>query len=157
MKAIVWALVLASSSVSGSAQDKTGTTAPGPTPELSYWSVWADKDGATHITRCSMTSFMLQAFAPPARPEWTRPLPDEVAAITFAVQPVGWIGEWHKNPKPQWVIPISGRWYVELTDGKKATMGPGEASFGGDQGAHTVGGSGKSGIGLVPWEIDRRC
>jgi hypothetical protein len=56
--------------------------------------------------------------------------------ITFAVQPVGWVGEWHKNPKPQWVIPISGQWYVETTDGKKVTMGPGDASFGGDQGAH---------------------
>jgi hypothetical protein len=69
-------------------------------------------------------------------PTVVRALPDSVDNITFAVQPVGWVGEWHQNPKPQWVIPISGPWSVETTDGKKVTMGPGDASFGGDQGAH---------------------
>jgi hypothetical protein len=49
------------------------------------------------------------------------------------VQPVGWIGEWHENPKPQWIIPLSGRWFVEAMDGTRVEMGPGELSFGGDQ------------------------
>src|SRR5262245_25676516 len=104
-------------------------------PAVFYWSVWAGTDGATHISRCAMTGFALRAFAPPAAPEWTRPLPEEVTGITFAVQPVGWVGEWHENPKPQWIVPISGRWFVETTDGGRVVMGPGEVSFGGDQGA----------------------
>src|SRR5262249_24373669 len=49
------------------------------------------------------------------------------------VLPVGWVGEWHENPKPQWIIPLSGRWFVETMDGKRVEMGPGELSFGGDQ------------------------
>jgi hypothetical protein len=49
------------------------------------------------------------------------------------VQPVGWVGEWHENPKPQWIIPLSGRWFVEAMDGQRVEMGAGELSFGGDQ------------------------
>ena len=51
----------------------------------------------------------------------------------MVVQPVGWVGEWHENPKPQWIVPLSGRWFVETMDGKRVEMGPGELSFGGDQ------------------------
>ncbi|MEH2311750.1 MAG: hypothetical protein V7K35_10190 [Nostoc sp.] len=56
------------------------------------------------------------------------------ATITFSVLPVGWVGNWHENPKPQWVIPLSGRWFVETMDGQRVEMGPGEISFGEDQG-----------------------
>ena len=48
-------------------------------------------------------------------------------------QPVGWVGEWHENPKPQWILPLSGQWFVEAMDGTRAEMGAGELSFGGDQ------------------------
>ena len=49
------------------------------------------------------------------------------------VQPVGWVGTWHENPEPQWIIPLSGRWFVESMDGERVEMGPGEISFGEDQ------------------------
>jgi hypothetical protein len=49
--------------------------------------------------------------------------------------PVGWIGEWHSNPKPQWIVPLSGCWFVETTDGTRVEMGPGDMSFGSDQNA----------------------
>ncbi len=47
--------------------------------------------------------------------------------------PVGWVGEWHENPKPQWIIPLSGCWFVETMDGVRVEMGAGEISFGADQ------------------------
>lgn len=49
------------------------------------------------------------------------------------VLPVGWVGDWHENPRPQWIIPLSGRWSVETMDGIRVEMGPGEISFGEDQ------------------------
>jgi hypothetical protein len=52
----------------------------------------------------------------------------------ITVLPVGWVGEWHENPKPQWIVPLSGRWFVESMDGQRVEMGPGEISFGADQG-----------------------
>ena len=56
------------------------------------------------------------------------------ATMTLMVLPVGWIGEWHENPKPQWIVPLSGRWFVETMDGQRVVMGAGEISFGEDQG-----------------------
>ncbi len=52
----------------------------------------------------------------------------------FTVQPVGWVGDWHENPAPQWIVPLSGRWWVEAMDGTRVEMGAGEFSFGEDQG-----------------------
>ena len=58
----------------------------------------------------------------------------------MTVLPVGWIGDWHENPKPQWIIPLSGRWFVESMDGQRVEMGPGEISFGEDQNTRNVAG-----------------
>jgi hypothetical protein len=55
------------------------------------------------------------------------------AEVLFTVQPVGWVGEWHENPQPQWIVPLSGKWFVETMDGTRVEMGSGEVSFGGDQ------------------------
>ena len=49
--------------------------------------------------------------------------------------PKGWVGQWHENPAPQWIIPLSGRWFVETMDGHRVEMGPGDASLGEDQGS----------------------
>ena len=56
------------------------------------------------------------------------------AEMLVTVLPVGWVGDWHENPRPQWIIPLSGRWFVETMDGARVEMGPGEMSFGEDQG-----------------------
>jgi hypothetical protein len=61
----------------------------------------------------------------------------------LTVLPAGWVGEWHENPKPQWILPLSGRWFVESMDGQRVEMGPGEISFGADQNARE--GSGRKG------------
>ena len=55
--------------------------------------------------------------------------------ITLILMP-GEIGEWHENPMPQWIIPLRGRWRVETMDGVIVDMGPGDISFGGDQGTN---------------------
>ena len=26
--------------------------------------------------------------------------------VLVTVLPVGWIGDWHENPRPQWIIPV---------------------------------------------------
>jgi hypothetical protein len=58
----------------------------------------------------------------------------------FTVQPVGWVGEWHENPAPQWIVVLSGRWWIESMDGTRIEQGPGEFSFGEDQGCAEVDG-----------------
>lgn len=102
-------------------------------PVLCYWHVWTGDDGVTHQTRCALTDFAMQSMGGQAAPQWNLPLVQGKTNVLFCVLPVGWVGEWHENPKPQWIVPIDGKWFVETMDGLQVEMGPGEISFGADQ------------------------
>lgn len=102
-------------------------------PSVSYWHLWTDKDGISRQTRCVMTDFVLKSMQHPAQPQWQSRMISGAMTTLVTVQPIGWIGTWHENPRPQWIIPLSGRWFVESMDGTRVEMGPGELSFGGDQ------------------------
>jgi hypothetical protein len=122
-------------------------------PMILYWNLWTDAVGISRQTRCTITEFELKSMNAPADSQWQgRSLTGKMTTMV-TVQPVGWIGTWHENPKPQWIVPLSGRWFVEAMDGTRIEMGPGEISFGGDQNCHDV--DGKRGhrsgtIGDVP-------
>ncbi|WP_427157131.1 cupin domain-containing protein [Aliinostoc sp. HNIBRCY26] len=103
-------------------------------PTIDYWRVWTDKDGVSHQSRDQINHFVQKGIAPNVAPQWLSQLKQSGATVTFTVLPVGWVGKWHENPKPQWIIPLSGRWFVETMDGQRVEMGTGEISFGGDQG-----------------------
>lgn len=100
---------------------------------VSYWHVWTDSDATSHQTRCELHNFVLQSISPPVSPQWLDRMRAEGATVIVSVMPTGWVGTWHENPKPQWIIPLSGRWFVETMDGKRVEMGPGDISFGEDQ------------------------
>jgi len=102
-------------------------------PIFHYWHMWTDVNGVSHLMKCEMRNFVLQSMEPPAAPQWQDRLKAEGATVIVTVQPIGWVGTWHENPKPQWIIPLSGRWFVETMDGRRVEMGPGEVSFGEDQ------------------------
>ncbi|MBD2609796.1 cupin domain-containing protein [Nostoc punctiforme FACHB-252] len=102
-------------------------------PTINYWYVWTDRDGVTHQSRRQIQDFIHKGIAPHTSPQWLSQFKQAGATVTFTVLPVGWIGEWHENPKPQWIVPLSGRWFVETMDGQRVEMGPGEISFGADQ------------------------
>lgn len=102
-------------------------------PTIDYWHVWTDQDGVSHQSRRQIQDFKLLSIAPPASPQWLGQLKQEGATLSFTVLPVGWTGTWHENPKPQWIIPLSGCWFVETMDGQRVEMGAGEISFGADQ------------------------
>lgn len=102
-------------------------------PQLTYWHVWTDENGVSHQSRCQLSDFQKESMGGDAAPQWNNHLLESGAEILFTEQPVGWVGEWHENPKPQWIVPLSGRWFVETMDGERVEMGPGDLSFGGDQ------------------------
>ena len=110
------------------------------TPTIPYWHLWTDLDGISRQTRCTMTDFQFKSMKPPVAPQWQGEKTSGGMSVMVTVQPVGWSGTWHENPKPQWIIPLSGRWYVESMDGQRVEMGPGEISFGGDQKCNTIDG-----------------
>ncbi len=82
----------------------------------------------------------MQAMGAGAAPQWQGPRTHDGMTVMVTIQPVGWIGEWHENPKPQWIIPLSGRWFVESMDGTRVEMGAGEISFGEDQNTRPIDG-----------------
>ena len=102
-------------------------------PKVKYWHVWTDENGISHQTQCELTNFAKESMGGDADPQWNDRLLSSDAEVLFAVQPVGWVGQWHENPKPQWIVPLSGKWFVETMDGTRVEMGAGEFSFGGDQ------------------------
>jgi hypothetical protein len=110
----------------------TESSPPDP-PHLPYWHVWTDDDGLTRQTRCELSAFALESMGGGAAAQWNDRLMTTESGVLFCVLPVGWVGEWHENPRPQWIVPLSGCWFVETTDGARVEMGPGEVSFGGDQ------------------------
>ena len=102
-------------------------------PAVGYWHVWTDARGESHQSRCELRDFALKSMEPPASPQWQDRMDATGASVIVTVQPVGWTGFWHENPKPQWIIPLSGRWFVQTMDGKRVEMGADEISFGEDQ------------------------
>jgi hypothetical protein len=103
-----------------------------PRPRVSYWHIWTDENGVSHQDRCALENFDWKGVGS-AAPQWNARQPTGEATVVVTVQPVGWVGEWHENPAPQWIVPLSGRWFVEAMDGTRVEMGPGEMSFGEDQ------------------------
>lgn len=102
-------------------------------PRLTYWHVFTDDAGVSRQEKVELTNFKKESMGGDAAEQWNKHVMDSAAHVMFAEMPAGWIGEWHENPKPQWIIPLSGRWFVETMDGMRVEMGVGELSFGGDQ------------------------
>jgi hypothetical protein len=98
-----------------------------------YWHVWVDDKGVSHQSREYLTQFQFKSIEPPAAPQWQDRLKIDSKSIVVMVLPVGWVGQWHENPKAQWIIPLSGHWFVQTMDGKRVVMGPGDVSLGEDQ------------------------
>jgi len=111
----------------------------GPRPRIPYWHLWRGEDGVSRQARCELISYELQGVGG-AAPQWNDKQERVDSTVVFTVQPVGWVGDWHENPAPQWIIVLSGRWWVESMDGTRIEQGPGEFSLGEDQGCATMDG-----------------
>ena len=101
-------------------------------PRIPYWHLWTDSAGVSHQTRCELTEFNWKGVGS-AAPQWNNHQPRTEASVVVTVQPVGWVGDWHENPAPQWIVVLSGRWWIESMDGTRIEQGPGEFSLGEDQ------------------------
>lgn len=111
----------------------------GPKPSIPYWHLWVDDDGVSHQRKCNLTDYHLKRIGP-ADPQWNNEQATVPSTVVFTVQPVGWVGDWHENPAPQWIVVLSGRWWIESMDGTRIEQGPGEFSFGEDQGCAEIDG-----------------
>lgn len=102
-------------------------------PSMSYWHVYVNDDGSSEQQKFALSDFAFAGVGPDVAPQWNDKMEPSQADVTFTVLPTGWIGDWHENPKPQWIAILTGRWFVETMDGLRIEMGPGELMFGEDQ------------------------
>jgi hypothetical protein len=109
-------------------------------PRVDYWHLYTDDQGVSRQRRCAFTDFERRSISEPASPQWVGRHTRAAVSTLVTVLPAGWIGGWHENPHPQWIVPLSGRWFVESMDGQRVEMGPGELSFGADQGTRELNG-----------------
>jgi len=105
-------------------------------PQITYWHLWTDEEGVSHQRQCTLENFTFKGVGD-ADPQWNNQHPRGESTVVFTIQPVGWVGDWHENPAPQWIVPLSGRWWVEAMDGTRREFGPGEISLGEDQNCKT--------------------
>jgi hypothetical protein len=131
----------------GASNDGTDATAP---PALHYLRMFTDAAGQSALAPASLDGFTRQTLGGEAAAMWMQQLPGTPAAVWFTVLPVGWTGEWHESPGPQWVTALSGRWWIETADGQRVEMGPGEIHWGGDQRTADKRGHRSGQLGEVP-------
>ena len=103
-------------------------------PKIPYWHVYTDKDGTSKQKKEYLTDFELESMGGGSGEQWNNKLTKGATQIIFSELPADFDGDWHENPAPQWIIPISGGWWVETMDGQRVEMRTGELSFGADQG-----------------------
>ena len=103
-------------------------------PIVRFWRLYPDADGVSRWRLSVMTRFEMKSIQPTAAPQWQGDKSRGDVSVMTTVLPVGWRGDWHENPAPQWIVPLSGRWWVEAMDGTRVELGPGELSLGEDQG-----------------------
>ena len=121
--------------------------------ELSYWRVWVNEQGKSCQSKHSFKDHKKSMFAQGASAIWSATHYSGHASIITLILMPGELKEWHENPNPQWIIPLHGKWGVETMDGVTVEMGPGEISFGGDQGTHNQQGHRSWVIGETPAEL----
>jgi hypothetical protein len=101
-------------------------------PSVPFWYMKPGVDGRSTIEQQKLADFVLRSVSGDTAPIWMREFHGNVKAVWFNVMPVGWVGELHPSPALQWVVPLSGRWFIETQDGKRIEMGPGDIHWGAD-------------------------
>ncbi len=105
---------------------------PADPPAMPFWQMKNASDGRSMIEQQTLGDFLRRSVSADTAAIWMRQFPGEVMAVWFNILPVGWIGDWHPSPALQWVVPLSGRWFIETQDGGRVEMGAGEIHWGAD-------------------------
>jgi hypothetical protein len=87
------------------------------------WRVYSGADGRSHVeeTPLAMTPF---TDTEGAHGE-TSPM-QSVKGIAFRVSPPGYVLDWHCAPRRQYSISLTGHAEIEVGDGTKVRVGPGD-------------------------------
>jgi len=113
---------------------------PRETPVLRYRRLERSADGLTTMKDETLTGFESRSLGGAAAASLVLDVPGDFQNVSFVYLPQGWVGDWHESPYPQWVVALSGRWFIETQDGRRVEMGPGDLHWGADQHTESTGG-----------------
>ncbi|WP_062500915.1 cupin domain-containing protein [Gluconobacter oxydans] len=126
-------------------------------PTISYWDNWTDPQGVTHLTKCKMSTFHEDSIAPDGDKIMLSSPHDGPATVTMRVQPPHWKGGWNVSHQVQWIVPLSGIYFIKAMDGTSVELNPGDillsedvapASHGSDPKGHLSGNVGDAAVAL---------
>lgn len=86
---------------------------------MKYVKIFTGSDGRSHFEDLDFE------FAPRGDATVTTPLLGATDVVFRRAAP-GYVNDWHKAPKRQYVITLSGQWEVEVGDGSKRSFGAGD-------------------------------
>lgn len=115
-------------------------TAAGPV--ASYHRLVTGASGLSTIGEAELAGFVVRSVGGQAAPTAAKDVPGHFDNVSFLVLPVGWVGDWHESPHPQWVVALRGRWFIEAQDGTRVEFGPGDLHWGADQHSTAAGAGG---------------
>ncbi|HDQ07446.1 MAG TPA: cupin domain-containing protein [Methanoculleus sp.] len=99
-------------------------TAPPNLTKVTYYRIFADSQGDSHLDIVTVEQSLAQG-APPAAPFYISE--DRAASkYRFYTFEPGWIGELHPAPTRQFLALLSGEVEVKTTDGTVRRFGPGD-------------------------------
>ncbi|KAL3699758.1 hypothetical protein R1sor_017780 [Riccia sorocarpa] len=93
-----------------------------------YIQLWVSEDGETHIKECKFRDFSLQMYS--SQPQYVKSdFGGQPTKLVFTELAPGLKQPLHPCPEVQFVITLSGSWFIETTDGSRYEFQPGEVLF----------------------------
>ena len=87
------------------------------------WRVYSGKDGESHLEQVALD---MKPFKDHEGSYGEASAMQSTSGIAFRVAPPGYVLDWHCAPRRQYSISLSGVAEIEVGDGAKARVGPGD-------------------------------
>lgn len=88
------------------------------------WRVYSGADGQSHVAELPLA---MKPFTDTEGAHGEAGPTQSASSITFRVSPPGYVLDWHCAPRRQYSISLSGTAEIEVGDGTKVRLGPGDA------------------------------
>lgn len=105
------------------ASGEGGSSAP---EDFRYTHLWASADGETHLQSCTAKDFESKGYS--GSPQWVLGLGKRFTPTSLTLTQVdpGWDNPWHPCPAPQFVVTLSGSWFLRTSDGSEVRFKAGD-------------------------------
>ncbi|NKB50319.1 MAG: hypothetical protein GKS02_13255 [Alphaproteobacteria bacterium] len=91
---------------------------------MKYMRTFATEDGGSSMEEISVEAIPTEFV--PGNPSMGVSEPQNAGTVKFLQVDPGWDGGWHPSPARQYMVPLTGGFRVETTDGQAVELRPGD-------------------------------